>query len=105
MADSPFPLIASTTGVQLLTLYDLPVQAEAAAAWQSGHPAAQRGTGQLWQACRERLLGAGSSMALRVVDTRNAIEREALGKGWVTPGEMEVPVGLPTWTKWASEVI
>ncbi|UZE37624.1 hypothetical protein LOY69_14360 [Pseudomonas sp. B21-059] len=105
VADSPFPLIASTTGVQLLTLYDLPVQAEAAAAWQSGHPAAQRGTGQLWQACRERLLGAGSSMALRVVDTRNAIEREALGKGWVTPGEMEVPVGLPTWTKWASEVI
>ncbi|MES2759305.1 MAG: hypothetical protein V4693_18185 [Pseudomonadota bacterium] len=101
-AGAPFPLKPVPTGAQVLTVYDVPTEAEAKEAAQSAHPAASAGSGVLWQACRERLLGAGDEMAIRVVDTRNAIDKQGPPgeQAWITPGEMETQVGLPAWTKW-----
>ena len=93
-----FTLAIHSNG-QTVRLRDLPTAREADDAQASKHPAAQAG-GRLWRACRERLLGAGTDMAVRAVDTRNAIEKEAGGTGWTAPGEMEIEVKLPNWVAW-----
>jgi hypothetical protein len=97
--NATFPFEA-TARAQVLTLHDLPAGGEADAAYESGHEAARRNGGRLWAACHERLLGAGSTLAIRAVDTRNAIEKTA--DGWQAPGEMETEIVLPDWAKWGS---
>lgn len=95
--NEPFAVTA-VVNAQILTLRDLPADDEVAPAVATGHPAAKQNGGRLWAACRERLLGAGTKMAIRAVDTRNAIDRT--DAGWEAPGEMQSPVILPEWTNW-----
>lgn len=106
-AGNLFELTVTPSGVQLLTLHDLPEEKEAEAAKDSGHPGARKDGGRLWQACRERLLGAGTAMWVRVVDTRNALDKTITGgstnEAWIAPGVMETTVNLPGWTAWATQ--
>ncbi|OYT88699.1 MAG: hypothetical protein CFE43_21170 [Burkholderiales bacterium PBB3] len=96
----PFALTA-VVNAQILTLRDLPADDEVAPAVATGHPAAKQNGGRLWAACRQRLLGAGTKMAIRAVDTRNAIDRT--DTSWEAPGEMQSPVMLPEWTEWQNQ--
>ncbi|MGK5032687.1 hypothetical protein [Janthinobacterium sp. MDT1-19] len=91
-----FPLTVEAEA-QILTLHDLPTSEEAKAAAGTGHAAADKG-GQLWAACRARLLGAADSLAVRAVDGRNAIEKN--GDNWSAPGETDCVVTLPEWAGW-----
>lgn len=91
-----FPFSHQSLGNRLV-LRDLPTCKEAAAFRASGHPLAAGG-GRLWALFRERLLGTGDKLAIRAVDTRNAIEKS--NGAWVAPGEVEQLVGLPDWTNW-----
>jgi hypothetical protein len=95
-SNATFALTAEVQAL-VLAISDLPTDKEAGDALQSGLPAAAAG-GRLWQLCRERLLGAGSSLHIRATDTRNAIA--ANGQQWIAPGVVEAKVGLPAWFGW-----
>ncbi len=95
-----FGVAQDVTATEVLNLFGLPADDEAAAVADSGHPLASREHGRLWKACRERLMGGADRFAIRAVDTRNAIERVEGKPKWQTPGEVEVGVHLPEWNQW-----
>jgi hypothetical protein len=81
---------------QSLVLFDVPTDDEYTDATKSGHPVAAP-DGRLWPLCRERLLGNATVLAIRAVDTGNAIEQ--VGGAWVALGECDREVDLPGWIK------